>query len=61
MHDNGFTEQDYSLLEARWIDRQTADRQYVYRVDSLTGAALLNRNGKPGDCAGLALDKKIGR
>jgi hypothetical protein len=46
---------DYDALTKRWIDRDTAARQFVRRVDSGAGAAIVGRNGRGGDYAGLLI------
>ena len=39
------TTADYSALEARWIDRESADRARLRRADSLTGGKVVGRRG----------------
>jgi hypothetical protein len=36
---------DYAALEARWIDRELADRARLRRVDSLSGGDIVGRKG----------------
>jgi hypothetical protein len=40
---SGLTPADYAALEARWIDRELADRAGLRRVDSLTGGEIVGR------------------
>src|SRR5215468_6829760 len=49
------TRADYDSLAARWIDRDTADRQFIRRVGSAAGAVIVGRNGRAGDYAGLLI------
>ena len=44
---------DYSALEARWIDRELAERAGLRRVDSLTGGEIVGRRN--GNCAGILI------
>jgi hypothetical protein len=48
------TPADYAKLQARWIDRETADRNLLRRVDSREGAEIVGRNGS-GDYSGIAI------
>jgi P4 family phage/plasmid primase-like protien len=48
------TSDDLASLDARWIDRETAGRQLLRRVNALDGSALVGRNGA-GGFAGLAI------
>jgi hypothetical protein len=48
------TPEDYRRLLARWIDRETADRSHLRRVDSHEGAEIVGRNGS-GNYAGLLI------
>jgi hypothetical protein len=50
---SGLTPSDYAALEARWIDRELADRARLRRVDSLTGGDIVGR--KSGNYAGLVI------
>jgi hypothetical protein len=50
---SGLTENDYSALQSRWIDRTLADRALLRRVDSLTGAQIVGR--RAGDYAGILI------
>ena len=47
-------ESDYTKLNERWIDRETADRALIRRVHSFDGAEILGRNGT-GNYAGMAI------
>ena len=47
------TPADYTALEGRWIDRRSADRAQLRRVDSLTGAQIICR--KNGNYAGILI------
>jgi hypothetical protein len=47
------TTTDYAALEARWIDRELADRAGLRRVDSLTGGDIVGRKGS--DYAGIII------
>jgi hypothetical protein len=49
----GLTPADYATLEARWIDRELADRAGLRRVDSLTGGEIVGR--KSGNYAGIII------
>ncbi len=49
----GLTPADYAVLEARWIDRELADRAGLRRVDSLTGGEIVGR--KSGNYAGIII------
>jgi hypothetical protein len=44
---------DYSALEARWINRESADRARLRRADSLTGGEIVGRRG--GNYSGLLI------
>jgi len=44
---------DYATLESRWIDRATADRAGLRRVDSVTGAEIIGQ--KSGTYAGIVI------
>ena len=48
------TPADYQALEARWIDRETADRAFLRRVASQDGGAIVGRNGHA-DYSGIAI------
>jgi predicted P-loop ATPase len=50
---SALTSADYSTLEARWIDRDLADRAGLRRVDSLTGGEVIGR--KSGNYAGILI------
>ncbi|MDI3254044.1 MAG: hypothetical protein QJR10_04555 [Bacillota bacterium] len=50
---SGLTLADYAALEARWIDRELADRAGLRRVDSLTGSEIVGR--KSGNYAGIII------
>jgi hypothetical protein len=50
---SNLTEPDFASLEARWIDRQVAQRALLRRVDSVNGAELVGRKG--GNYSGLAI------
>ena len=50
---SALTPADYSALEARWIDRDLADRAGLRRVDSLTGGEVIGR--KSGNYAGILI------
>jgi hypothetical protein len=50
---SGLTPADYAALEARWIDRELADRAGLRRVDSLTGGEIVGR--KSGNYAGIII------
>ncbi len=50
---SGLTPADYAALEARWIDRELADRAGLRRVDSLTGSEIVGR--KSGNYAGIII------
>lgn len=45
---------DYASLEARWIDRVTADGALLRRVDSLLGSEITGQH-RPGDYSGIAI------
>ena len=47
------TASDYASLEARWIDRDSAERAGLRRVDSLTGGEVIGR--KSGNYAGILI------
>src|SRR5262249_12431898 len=47
------TADDYSALEARWIDRALADLAGLRRVDSMTGGEIIGR--KSGNYAGILI------
>jgi len=47
------TAADYSALDARWIDRDLADRAHLRRVDSMTGGEIVGRKG--GNYAGIII------
>jgi hypothetical protein len=47
------TPSDYAVLEARWIDRDLADRAGLRRVDSLTGGDIVGR--RSGNYAGILI------
>jgi len=49
------TRADYDALSARWIDRDTADRQFIRRVDCAAGAAIVGRKGRSGDYSGFLI------
>lgn len=48
------TASDLASLAGRWIDGETARRQWLRRVNSLDGAQIVGRNGA-GDFAGLLI------
>jgi putative DNA primase/helicase len=48
------TSNDLVALESRWIDRDTAKRQLLRRVDAIDGSALVGRNGT-GNYAGMVI------
>jgi P4 family phage/plasmid primase-like protien len=48
------TPDDFASLAMRWIDPETAARQYLRRVNSIDGSAAMGRNGA-GDFAGLLI------
>jgi hypothetical protein len=50
---SSLTASDYAALEARWIDRELANRAKLRRVDSLTGGDIIGRKG--GDYAGIVI------
>ena len=45
---------DFEALAARWIDRQTAEQQFLRRVTALEGSAAIGRNGA-GNFSGLLI------
>jgi P4 family phage/plasmid primase-like protien len=47
-------ERDLKRLEASWITAELAAQAKLFRVDSITGAQLVGRNGK-GDYSGVAI------
>lgn len=47
-------ERDYAALEARWIDRATADDALLRRVDSLLGAEIAGQR-QTGDYSGIVI------
>lgn len=51
---NPLTSRDLAALGKRWIDRATAQRQYLRRVNSLDGAEVIGKNGT-GDYAGVLI------
>jgi hypothetical protein len=48
------TPDDFASLATRWIDAETATRQFLRRVNGLDGSAAMGRNGQ-GDFAGLLI------
>jgi putative DNA primase/helicase len=48
------TSRDLAALGKRWIDRTTAQRQYLRRVNSLEGAEAIGKNGA-GDYSGVLI------
>lgn len=49
------TEDDYKSLEARWIDRESADRALLRRVHSIDGAEIVGRENKSGNYGGILI------
>ena len=47
------TTADYAALEARWIDRELANRAGLRRADSLTGGEIIGRKG--GNYSGILI------
>lgn len=43
---SALSDSDYQALEARWIDRQTASRALLTRIDQLEACEILGRNGR---------------
>jgi putative DNA primase/helicase len=48
------TPEDFASLGARWIDRKTAERQFLRRVNGIDGGAIVGRNGAA-NYAGLVI------
>jgi hypothetical protein len=45
----------YQALDARWISREQADGALLLRVNSIDGAAIVGKEGKPGDYSGIVI------
>ena len=50
---SALTSADYAALEARWIDRELANRARLRRADSLTGGEIVGRKG--GNYSGILI------
>lgn len=46
---------DYQALESRWISREHAEMALFRRVNSIDGATIVGREGKPGDYSGIVI------